>query len=97
MNDGYLSSTQDTEKRLLNLRLPIWIYDNQHESITDAFLSKYPIKNYVIKKPLNFWVMFYKFFNIGINSITYGKRQWAFLINSVIPDYERIFHHFLVA
>jgi len=42
MQDGYLSSNQDTETQLLNLGSHILIYDNQHENITDAFLSKYP-------------------------------------------------------
>lgn len=42
MQYGYCSSNPDTERRLLNLELHILIYDNQHESITDAFLSKYP-------------------------------------------------------
>lgn len=42
MQDGYSSSNQDTETRLLNLGLPIFVYDNQPESITDVFLSKYP-------------------------------------------------------
>lgn len=42
MQDGYISSNQDTETQLLNLALHILIYDNQHEIITNAFLSKYP-------------------------------------------------------
>ncbi len=42
MQDRYSSSNQDTETWLLNLAFRILIYDNQHESITDAFLSKYP-------------------------------------------------------
>lgn len=43
MQYGYLSSNQDTETQLLNLALHILIiYDNQHETITNAFLSKYP-------------------------------------------------------
>lgn len=40
MQDGYSSSNQDTETQFLNLTLRILIYDNQHESITNAFLSK---------------------------------------------------------
>ncbi len=42
MQHGYSSSNKNTETRLLNLVLHILIYDNQHETITDAFLSKYP-------------------------------------------------------
>lgn len=42
MQYGYLSPNQDTERRLLNIALHILIYDNQHENITNAFLSKYP-------------------------------------------------------
>lgn len=42
MPDGYSSSNKNTETRSLNLALHILIYDNQHETITDTFLSKYP-------------------------------------------------------
>ena len=42
MQHGYSSSNQNTETRLLNLVLHILIFDNQHENIIDAFLSKYP-------------------------------------------------------
>jgi hypothetical protein len=42
MQEVYSSPNQDTQTRLFNLASPILIYDNQHESITDAFLSKYP-------------------------------------------------------
>lgn len=54
MQDGYLSSNQDTETQLLNLGLHFFIYDNQHETITDAFLSKYPNEELCNKKTLNF-------------------------------------------
>jgi hypothetical protein len=42
MQYRYSSSNQDTETWLLNLASCILIYDNQHENITDALLSKYP-------------------------------------------------------
>ncbi len=42
MQNRYSSLNQDTETRLLNLALHILIYDNQHENITKALLSKYP-------------------------------------------------------
>lgn len=54
MQDGYLSSNQDTETRLLNLALLILIYDNQHENITDIFLSKYPSQELCNKKNFKF-------------------------------------------
>jgi Protein of unknown function (DUF2439) len=42
MQEVYSSPNQDTETRLFDLASRILIYDNQHENITDAFLSKYP-------------------------------------------------------
>ncbi len=42
MQNGYSSSNQGAKMRLLKLESHILIYDNQHETITNAFLSKYP-------------------------------------------------------
>ncbi len=42
MQDGYSSSNQGAKTQLLKLELHILIYGNQHETITNAFLSKYP-------------------------------------------------------